>query len=134
MCRASRRRRWRGKVFGDFLQQRWHAAGGSWRVREVVATDEIIGYRGKRRLRTYQGVEGDEASSVVKSVGLGGRRRWESLTGVRPADREIWSGTKASTWGKWERAGMSGWSTKSWGVEGVLIASVQVTCHRQNRR
>jgi hypothetical protein len=41
----------------------------SWRVGEVVGTDEIFGYRGAERLHTYQGVEGDEASSVAKSVG-----------------------------------------------------------------
>jgi hypothetical protein len=34
-----------------------------------VGTDEIIGYRGKEGLLTYQGVEGDETSSVAKSVG-----------------------------------------------------------------
>jgi hypothetical protein len=41
----------------------------SWRVGEVVGMDEIFGYRGKERLHTYQGVEGDEASSVAKSAG-----------------------------------------------------------------
>jgi hypothetical protein len=40
----------------------------SWRVGEVVGTDEIIGYGGKEGMRTYQGVEGDEASSMAKSV------------------------------------------------------------------
>jgi hypothetical protein len=41
----------------------------SWRVGVVVGTDEIIGYCGKEGMRTYQGVEGDDASSVAKSVG-----------------------------------------------------------------
>jgi hypothetical protein len=41
----------------------------SWRVGEVVGTDEIFGYRGEERLRTYQGSEDDEASSVAKYSG-----------------------------------------------------------------
>jgi hypothetical protein len=41
----------------------------SWCVGEVVGMDRIFGYRGKERLRTYQGVEGDEASRVAKSSG-----------------------------------------------------------------
>jgi hypothetical protein len=40
----------------------------SWRVGEVVGTNEIFGYNGKEAMRTYQGVEGDEASSMAKSV------------------------------------------------------------------
>jgi hypothetical protein len=40
--------------------------------------DKIIGYRGKRRLRTYQGLEGDEASSVAKSAGS----RWSETVGI----------------------------------------------------
>jgi hypothetical protein len=56
-------------VLGSFLQQRWHETGGSWRVGEVVGTGKFFGYRGKDRLRTYQGLEGDGASSVAKSLG-----------------------------------------------------------------
>jgi hypothetical protein len=41
----------------------------SWRVGVVVGTVEIIGYSGKEGIRTYQGVEGDDVSSVAKSVG-----------------------------------------------------------------
>jgi hypothetical protein len=58
-CRVTRRRWWRGKVLGSFLQQRWHVTGGSGRVGEVVGTGNIIGYRGNEGLRTYQGLERD---------------------------------------------------------------------------
>jgi hypothetical protein len=34
-----------------------------------VGAEGIDGYRGKEGLRTYQGVEGGEASSVAKSLG-----------------------------------------------------------------
>jgi hypothetical protein len=34
-----------------------------------VGAEGIDGYRGKKGIRTYQGVEGDEASSVAKSLG-----------------------------------------------------------------
>jgi hypothetical protein len=61
----------------------------SWRVGEVVGTDEIFGYRGKERLRTYQGVEGDEASSVAKSAGSRWSEDSEISAGVLPMDREI---------------------------------------------
>jgi hypothetical protein len=33
-----------------------------------VGAEGIDGYRGKEGLRTYQGVEGDEVSSVAKSL------------------------------------------------------------------
>jgi hypothetical protein len=52
--------------------------GGSWRVGEVVGTGKFIGYRGKEGLRTYQGLEGDEVSSVVKSPGS----RWSETVGI----------------------------------------------------
>jgi hypothetical protein len=42
--------------------------GGSGRVGEVVGTAKFIGYRGKEGLRTYQGLEGDKARSMAKSV------------------------------------------------------------------
>jgi primase-polymerase (primpol)-like protein len=69
VSRTSRRRRWRGKVLGSFLQQRWHVTGGSRRVGEVVGMGNFIEYRGKEVLRTYQGLEGGEASSEAKSPG-----------------------------------------------------------------
>jgi hypothetical protein len=43
-----------------------------------VDTDEFIGYRGKERLRTYQGVEGDEMSSMAKSAGS----RWSEDSAI----------------------------------------------------
>jgi hypothetical protein len=65
-------------VLGSFLQQRWHETGGSWRVGEVVGTGNFFGYRGKDRLRTYQGLEGDEASPVAKFAGS----RWSETVGI----------------------------------------------------
>jgi hypothetical protein len=52
--------------------------GGSGCVGEVVGTGNFIGYRGKEGLRTYQGLEGDEASSVAKFAGY----RWSETVGI----------------------------------------------------
>jgi hypothetical protein len=43
-----------------------------------VGTGNFIGYRGKEGLCTYQGLEGDEASSVVKFAGY----RWSGTVGI----------------------------------------------------
>jgi hypothetical protein len=78
VSRASRQRRWGGKVLGGFLQQRWRAAGGSRRVSEVVGMLKNIRYRGKQGLHTYQRVEGDEAESVAKFAGSS----WSESVGI----------------------------------------------------
>jgi hypothetical protein len=99
-----------------------------------VATDEIIGYRGKRRLRTYQGVEGDKASSVAKSTGS----RWSETVGI--PHRSLASGQRDLVGDEGIDLGQMGASgdvrevRKIMGSRGYLIASVQVTCHRWNRR
>jgi hypothetical protein len=51
---------------------------GSGRIGEVVGTGNFIGYRGKEGLRIYQGLEGDEASSVAKFLGS----RWSEIVGI----------------------------------------------------
>jgi hypothetical protein len=65
----SRRRWWRNEDHGEFLWWRRHVTGAQWHCGEVVGAEGIDGYRGKEGLRTYQGVEGDEVSSVAKSLG-----------------------------------------------------------------
>jgi hypothetical protein len=92
---------------------------GSWSVSEVVGTGNFIGYRGKEGLRTYQGLEGDEVSSVAKSPGS----RWSktveiphrSSAGGRidPVEDDCVNLGQTES-----RIGMSGRSAKPWGVEG----------------
>jgi hypothetical protein len=108
--------------------------GGSWRVGEVVGTGKFIGYRGKEGLRTYQGLEGDEVSSVVKSPGS----RWSETVGIphrSSADGRIDPvEDDCVDLGQTETNRDVREVRKTMGSRGVLIAGVQVTCHRRNRQ
>jgi hypothetical protein len=96
--------------------------------------DKIIGYRGKRRLRTYQGLEGDGVSSVAKSAGS----RWSETVGIphrsSVGERRDLVEDEGVDLGQTGMSGDVREVQKIMGSRGVLIAGVQVTHRRRNRR
>jgi hypothetical protein len=108
VCRMLRRRRWRGKVLGSFLQQQWYAAGGHgaserlWAQMKSSDTEEKKGCaltKGQRMMRR----------ALWRNIrGLGGLRTQRFLAGVSPVDREIRSLITTSTWGKRGQTRVSG--------------------------